>query len=372
VDSKLYDATKGDDHYLVEKAKYRDKTDQFANPHIAVYNTSTTGGVAAADYDLHVAYHDVDSRSIKYRYLKGGSPDIVGEGETAAATATNLNNAGIRKWINLDGGIHSDGTQGGDTHIGYEEDVVGYGANNSRVAAHSTGQPARSDNAGFHNAIDVTGNGHPVIVYFDEAGQVLKLAYCSDTGSDYLASRWTIMEVFKSTDPNRLETGAYVTMRIDRSGNNKIHIAAYNSAKSALIYIAGTWNAAATGAPVFGDSLVVDTSAGSRADISLDSAGNPWITYADNNEVEGYNKLKTAYLDSTAFTRELKDMNGRSITGWEALTIPLRYEAKDDRLSVENFPVRGSTGTNSAVFWNTAVGYLTKDAKSFRVAYRVK
>jgi hypothetical protein len=369
-DNQFHDGRNGENHYLVEKAKYRDKTDQFANPHIAVHHSGS--GAAAGDYDLHVAYHDVDSQSIKYRYIKGGSPDSIVNGNTSSNTNTNLTNATIRKWINLDGGIHDDGTQSTTLHVGYQEDVVGYGANSSRVAAHGTGQPARSANAGFHNAIDVTSNGHPVIAYFDEASQVLKLAYCSDTGSDYLASKWTIMEVFGVNDPNRLETGAYVTMRIDRAsgGNNKIHIAAYNAAKSALVYTSGTWNANAAGAPVFGDSLTVDTSAGSRADISLDSTGNPWITYADNNEVEGYNKLKAAYLDAGTFTRELKDSNGRSIAGWEALTIPLHYEAKDERLSVENFPVRGSTGTNSAVFWNTAVGYLTKDAKSFRVAYR--
>ncbi|MDR3193165.1 MAG: hypothetical protein LBT87_08885, partial [Treponema sp.] len=238
-----------------------------------------------------------------------------------------------------------------------------------------SGRPAAGSrhDTGRYNAIDVTSNGHPVIAYFDETSQVLRLAYCSDTGSDYLASKWTVMDVFKAADPNRSETGSYVTMRIDRAGNNAIHIAAYNTAKSALIYIKGTWSAAASGAPVFGDSLAVDTSSGGRADISLDSAGNPWITYTDNNEAEGYGKLKLAYLDSASFARARKDINGRSVAGWEALNIPILFEVKDDRLSVENFPVRGQTPSNNATqFWNAAVGYLSKDLKNFRIAYRAK
>jgi hypothetical protein len=355
TDSGLYYAANDDNQYLVEKAFYSNRTDQFASPHLAVYKEA-----AATQYDLHAAYYDVNDKSIKYRYHQGGSPgDIAATAYTNGASDTIKNNTGIRRWINLDGAY--------DT-----EDTTGYGAANSRVAGHATPQPARTSNAGFHNAIDVTSNGHPVIAYFDETNQTLRLAYCSNTGNTYTASTWTVMEVFNSADPNRLETGSYVTMRIDRAsgGNNKIHIAAYNTANSALVYVAGTWNAAATDAPSFGDSQVVDTSAGSRADLSLDDAGNPWITYVDNNEGEGYGKLKLAYLDPV-FTRDYTDINGRSLRGWETMNIPIRYEAKDDRLSLENFPVRG-TSAGSTQFWNAAVGYLSKDQLNFRIAYRVK
>ena len=337
----------GGSHYLVEKAALNQLGDQFANPHLAVYSS----GTGNENQHLHASYYDTKDGSIKYRYNQGNSPGTISSDQAGAA--------GNRRWINLDGGQ--------DTH-----DQNGYGSANSRVRAATEALP-RSTNAGRYNAIDVTSNGHPVIAYFDEASQVLKLAYCSNTGSDYLANTWTVMEVLGAADPNRLETGSYVTMRIDRdsAGANAIHIAAYNTAKSALVYVKGTWNAGATGAPSFGGSLIVDTGAGGRADISLDSNGNPWITYADNNEAEGYGKLKLAYFDSAAFTRELKDLNGRSIKGWEALNIPIRYEAKDDRLNVENFPVRG-IATTGAQFWNAAVGYLTKDQQNFRIAYRAK
>jgi hypothetical protein len=406
------------DHYLVEKAAYDELGDQFANPHLAVFKARTTGS-ANTQYDLHAAYHDTKDGSIKYRYHQGGSPG-----------AMNANNP--RNWINLDGGYddededHFNHTINGNNNysgnpsttqnyrkqafksvgdfVTAGEAVIQYGNSNGSVLYNvvasvsgrisfldTTARPSRdatvftvsrqdrivsprtSTNAGRYNAIDVTSDGHPVIAYFDEANQVLKLAYCSNTGSTYVASTWTVMEVLGAGDPNRSETGSYVTMRIDRSGSNAIHIAAYNTAKSALVYVRGTWNAAASGPPSFGSSLMVDTSAGTRADLSLDENGNPWITYADNNEAAGFGKLKLAYFDSTAFTRELKDLNGRSITGWEALNIPIRYEAKDDRLSVENFPVRGTDPTGGATqFWNAAVGYLSKDMQNFRIAYRVK
>ena len=64
--------------------------------------------------------------------------------------------------------------------------------------------------AGEYLAIDVDENGNPVILYYDNASQTLKLAW-STSATPTAYTNWRIQSVFQAGDPNRTYSGKYVT-----------------------------------------------------------------------------------------------------------------------------------------------------------------
>jgi hypothetical protein len=240
---------------------------------------------------------------------------------------------------------------------GYNSRIVNYGS-----------RPTSRHDAGFYNAIDVTGNGYPVVVYQDQTAGTLKLAG-SNSVAPTTAADWTVQNVFPAGDPNGTNVGDYVSFRIDPV-NDRIHIVAVRG--SDLVYITGLRNAG-TGAYTFDDpSVVVDSpgGAGKWVDMSLDSTGNPYITYRVNRG------MRMVFKDGGEFDKPLNDLNGNEVTGWEAMYIFARYQAEDNRLDIENIPA-GVTNK----FWHAAVGYLGRDpagstalqrTRAYRLAYYVK
>jgi hypothetical protein len=198
----------------------------------------------------------------------------------------------------------------------------------------------------------------------------LKLAYSKNETAPEAADDWGIQNVFKDSDPNRTNVGDYVSFRIDTAATgpdkDRIHIAAVRG--SDLIYLTGRRDSS-TGKYTFEDSLVVDSpgKAGKWVDLSLDKAGEPYITYLTGGGTYGGARMVLKDHDNTAFNKALRDRNNKTITGWEAMNIPTRFRVDNHRLSIENYPVRGGGGSQ---FWYAAVGYIGDDA--FRAAYYVK
>jgi hypothetical protein len=224
---------------------------------------------------------------------------------------------------------------------------------------------AATGGAGNWAALDYTSQGYPVVAYFDEQHQTLRLAYANSATP--AANNWTVRYVLASSSPLYLGSGSYVSMAIDRANSNKIHLAFYNSNNKAVVYAtadspSGTFTASVIDPVVEG---------GQWTDISVDSSGNPWIVYADSARKGNKNGARIAYKG--AFTRELKDpVSGTAITGWEALTMPSNYEVKDDRLNIAAWPPTGYSGSaaNCPIGdWNAAVGYASD---LFRVGYFFK
>jgi hypothetical protein len=105
-------------------------------------------------------------------------------------------------------------------------------------------------------------------------------------------------------------------------------------------------------------SMAVDTSrmnGVSWVDLSLDSAGNPYITYIyRTGHGDG---AKVALRNREAYKKVSVDNQGVANSGWDAFIMPAAHPVLNDRLSIENW-----TGE-----WKAAVGYLSNDL--FRVAF---
>jgi len=226
--------------------------------------------------------------------------------------------------------------------------------------------------AGNWVALDYTSGGNPVVAYFDEQHQTLRIAYGGTTTP--AAGDWTRRYVLQETNPLYLGSGSYVSMAIDRApgaNQNRVHLAFYNSNQKAVVYATGTINAAGftlTSASVI-DRVV---EGGQWTDISVDNTGNPWIVYADSARLGNRDGARIAYKGD--FTRELKDpISGTMITGWEALTMPANYKVNDDRLNIAAWPPSG-IGSGAAATcpiggWNAAVGYASD---LYRIGYFFK
>jgi hypothetical protein len=271
----------------------------------------------------------------------------------------------------------------------------------SITANNTWGTIGRSNSAGQYNAIDYDSNGRPVIAYFDDQNQTLRLLYVNTTGTDSRnptsAAAWTRRYVLPEGHALRLGSGSYVSMKIQRTieegnsddfsvGNNdKIHLAFYNSNNKAIVYAVGTRTGNFTAAII--DRVV---EGGQWTDIALDQSNNPWITYADSTRTGNRDGVRIAYRSfssatdtvgatgtapANAFGRQLTDsVSTQSIRGWEALTMPANYNVNDDRLNIAAWPPKNSgTGlaaTNPIGGWNAAVGYSGSD--KFRIGYFFK
>jgi len=325
-------------------------TDQFINPRVITFR-EYRGGVFHAEH-IHVSYFDTKDNSVKYRYNLRGTPGTITAANNQAAAL-----AVPQGWTNLDGGQDLDdyrmlpAVAPFGTGAAAGERIVNTGVNRSFAVGH-------------HNDIAVTGEGHPVVVYFDETSQRLRIAV-SGSLTPFRGDDWERFDVGSGAG-----IGRYASVRIDtRTGqNNRVHIAALDSNSNSLVYITGTivndtW--------IFGAAEVVDYvgNVGRRARISLDATGVPWIAYLDQNFVGGRDGVKVAF---------------RNAAGWEAMHVPAPFRVMDERdftsasqLGLENFPTARTDHTRTLItptpatrFWNTAVGFLSTDF--FRVAYLVR
>ena len=257
---------------------------------------------------------------------------------------------------------------------------TGVGANiaNSNTA----GTIARSDRAGKWSAIDYDTNGYPVVAYYDETNDTLRLAYAANNEPNPgTANNWTRRYVLPVGHALRNGSGTYVSMKIDTTnisaadvadgfgtlGENKIHLAFFNSNKNIVVYAVGS----RTGSfKAYAIDRVVQ--GGAWTDISVDSNGNPYIVYADSTRTGERDGIRIAYKGAFARTLEDPVVPNQYITGWEALTMPADYTINNDRLNIEAWPPinRGGTlntdnhtGNNN---WQAAIGYASD---MFRLAY---
>jgi hypothetical protein len=362
-------------------------TDQFMNPHIVTSRNNN-------EEHIHVSYYDTKDGSVKYRYNRRGSAGTIDS--TSASYG----------WTNLDGGVDEDdqtalAATGPYSAVAANDRIVNY--NNSlagtRTARRDPVNTSADVDAGRHNAIALTSQGYPYVAYFDETNQKLKLAVRNST-TPYAArtnntTNWKIINnIIPTTNMSHNGTGQFVSMKIDtRSGTtqNKIHIAALNSVNKQLVYISGYVNFAngtfggntnGTGDPVV---QVVDSvgMVGRWCALSLDAAGNPWISYQDESNIGSMDGVKMAFLNKTKFTKAANDIYGAEVSGWETMHVPAQYRVENPidsgrehgRLGMECWPTRNYTGTAARPngvtdFWSGAVSYRSPDL--YRIAYYVK
>jgi len=245
---------------------------------------------------------------------------------------------------------------------------------------------AASTQAGNWAALDYTSQGNPVIAYFDEQNQTLRII-CARNDNPTTGADWTRSYVLPAGHALYRGSGSYVSMAIDRNNGNRIHLAFYNSNNEAVVYASGT---IVNNNFVLASASVIDrvVKGGQWTDISVDSNGNPWIVYADSARLGNRDGARVAYRSydysnqpdtsatvSGTFGRPLTDpITGTSIRGWEALTMPANYQVNDDRLNIEAWPPAGyanaaANPTSPIGGWNAAVGYASDQ---FRIGYFVK
>jgi hypothetical protein len=233
---------------------------------------------------------------------------------------------------------------------------------------------AASSNAGMYSAIDYDSTG-PVVAYYDTANDTIRLAHASQEAPT--SGNWTRRYVLANDHPLFLGSGAYVSIKVDKS--NGIHLAFYNSARQTVVY-AYAPNRTGTFTAYTIDNVI---KGGAWTDISVNDNGDPTIVYADSSRTGNYDGIRMAYKSragtgTIAFTRSLNcPVTGESITGWEALTMPADYQINDDRLNVEVWPptnrAGGTVNATNPAGWSAAVGYASRkfgtDEGMFRLAY---
>jgi len=237
----------------------------------------------------------------------------------------------------------------------------------------SIGGIGAATGAGNWMAVDYTSASYPVVAYFDEQNQTLRLAYASSNNPN-TGGAWTRRYVLPDTGAGselRRGSGSYVSMKIDRENGNRVHLAFYNSTNKAVVYAtapspSGTFTATVIDRVVEG---------GQWTDISVDSSGNPWIVYADSSRIGGRDGVRMAYKSSgtNAFTKPATDpISGNTLLGWEALTMPANFNVNNDRLNIAAWPPSGYSGSAASSpigSWHAAVGYASDQ---FRVGYFFK
>jgi hypothetical protein len=336
----------GDSMYPVELTYHNEIIDQFTNMRIV-----TDGD------DIHVSYYDTKTNAMKYWWGQSGRTFSTGNYSSNSIVGSGVNAMAARRWINIDG-----------TFDGEDNDPY-----RVRQGGGTTGL-TRSARAGEWSAIDLRTDGtekKPVIAYFDDANQTVRLAWSSTVNPGRYNSsntvpsnsspaaggeKWTAQYVMESSDPNYQFSGNYISMRIDKSNN--AHLAFLNTRDSTLVYLKLSWNGSGYNK---GASIVVDElgEGANWIDLSLDQNDRPWISYLKDKK-NFYDVLKMAYQDPV-FNNE-----------WEVMSVPARYYAKDNRTSIENWPSRDSTATDAATkrFWAAAIGYKSNDY--YRIAYYTK
>jgi hypothetical protein len=279
------------DAYLFEWLGADDMLFQFQRPR-----------VVRSGNNLHLAYFDMNEKTMKYAYVLNGDNTTEDHSDT--------NGGGVHPHLNLDGG---------------EAYPSGDGQSGPLTAL-----------AGEYVAIDVDENGYPLIMYYDISSQTLKLAY-ANAQIPTAYGDWTIQTVFKSDDGNKNYVGKYVSMKVD--GNGNIHAVCSRTSSGSLIYL---YAPDADGTDYsFDYSVEVDSegAVGTWADITLNGT-TPYISYLNNSMVGTFDGLKMAYYDNQA-------------GDWEYEIVPIITGITENRTNVEY--------KKGAVDWQTAIGYASSN-----------
>jgi hypothetical protein len=347
-DANLYNSKTG--QYNVELTFHDQILDQFKNPRVV-----TRGN------EIHVSYFDSKDNSMKYWYGRSG---WTGASEGAYSSTSNNNPTTTsnsltmrqKRWINLDG----------------DSDAMDiYGEN--RLRSGSLGRIAK---AGKWSAIDLRTDGTPVVAYYDEDNQTLRLAYTT-TAVNPAVGTWTAQYAMPNTDPNFTFSGQYVSMAIQQTGANAndLHLAFFKTDTTDLVYLQLKWE---NGKYVPRTPSVIVDNAGAvgwYADLTLDRDNKPWISYLDLSSIDNYDGVKMAYYDYAKYndpTTEDKDVNGVSKQGWETMQVPALYKVGGSRTGIEAWPSRDTPAATSATLkpWAAAIGYANDDW--FRIAYYLR
>jgi hypothetical protein len=225
-----------------------------------------------------------------------------------------------------------------------------------------TGSYSAND-VGSHSAIAVDSAGCPVIAYYDATRGTVKIARID--GFANTGKTWQKGFALSQSDPLYNGSGTYISMAIDPS--DTIHLAFYNSNRKSLVYAKGKFaNVNTSGESGSFETCLVDGSlqVGPWTDISLDASGNPWIVYQDVSRSGNTEGVKIAYLAPALYQKAALDENGKTVTGWEALSVPTHYGVESARFSIEAKP------SGTSVPWDGAVAYKAPDL--FRLAYYQK
>jgi hypothetical protein len=276
----------------------------------------------------------------------------------------------------------------------------------------------RSDSAGEFSAIDYVTNGStttiagstrvPIIAYQDSENDTVRIALAGTanpgTGSAN-GNDWFRQYLLPAGHPLFRGSGRYISMKVDKA--NGVHLAFYNSAKSAIVYAyikdsnaikQSTWPLTPSDTLIVGTTnfyvAIVDNvvKGGTWTDISVDDHGNPWIVYGDTTRTGNTDGARIAYRSSAQTGIQFGGGNpldhprdlvtGSDIDGWEAVQVPSKYKVIADRLNIEVWPPTNRSALpdlptpNASIVgsrqWRAAVGYAGADgteAAMYRIAY---
>jgi hypothetical protein len=327
------------------------KADRFRNPRI----------ITRGD-DIHVSYYDQITRSLKYWYGRNGVEGTSGIYRENAAVGSGFY---AQRWVNLDGGFEqNDMRRNASTTYWDNYDRVRDYANRLSagdqvpvVGNYYTDFATTQRAAGLWNAIALTTDNKPVIVYYAQSDQ--KLLYTSSSSAASVSGAdWSAPAVVPGGGSTNY--GEYVSARIDNSGY--LHIAYFDRANSALMYVRSTTTAApySFGAPVEVDKT---GAVGRWTDLSLDYYGNPWIVYEDIDRQGTADGVKAAWIPGLG---AYDDTKYQSAANWETMNVPNRAKVEaDTRVNIEHIP---SDALKTSLGWQAAVGYQESGGGYFRTA----
>ena len=284
-------------YYQGEGLSYDSELFQFSQVRTARYGAN-----------VHWAYHDRISNTLKYQYV---------------STANN-DEAELQDWVNIDG-----------------TDTDTDGGENNRMV---TGGIARTTDAGEFLSLALDEDYYPVIVYYDNIGKTLRLARTGSTAPQDDENQWTRQEVFLPDDPNKDFNGKHISAVVDDQGY--LHISFWSDDTGYLYYIKSDNNPENGGAYSFGYSQIVDDTgaAGIYSDISLNRApgtDEPYIAYLNSARMNTRDGIKLAFYDAVK-------------GGWEYVVIANNTIVTEKRVSIEY--VRGGSPD-----WQAAFGYASAD-----------
>ncbi|MBP7264205.1 MAG: hypothetical protein KBB32_08520 [Spirochaetia bacterium] len=191
----------------------------------------------------------------------------------------------------------------------------------------------------------------PVIVYYDNTNEKLKLARGESSQPNGTAD-WTLQDVDVASTTG-VNEGQYLgsgslSMKMDAAGN--LHIVTRNGLEGGLYYIYAD-NIDGTGTYVFEPPVCIDpqTADGTWADITL-NGNSPMVSYKNGTSYKG---LKYAYVASGT---------GLSSSDWEYMIVPSATAVADQRTNIEYT----ASATDFPYDGNVAFGYA---ASNFQIIY---
>jgi len=276
-----------------------EKLHQFRNGRIAVTPGTTN--------DQYVSYYDYHAKCLKYSRIIGGAATWISASYPTTGR-TVVDGSDYYELIpnpTLDVGMWSD----------IQIDTIGEG----------------------------TGNHRPVIVYYDNTNERLKIARGNNAQPDGTTG-WTVSAVLNG---EYLGNGS-LSMKIDSNGD--LHIVTRNSMEGGVYYLHAD-NVDGTGSYTFDPPVLVDisTADGAWADITLNGT-SPLISYKNGTS---FNGIKYAYVESGT---------GLASSDWEYMIVPAATSVADQRTNIEYT----ATATDFPYDGNVAFGYA---ATNFQIVY---